>query len=474
MPPHVAPDERQIREFRTKLGSFEIQSAPKMMSRLAQCFTQASETGIELERRFYATSFDYLGGRDSKDEPYCFSDGVGRISFETARELSRELKLEDCTLSCYQIRFRGFKGVLSVDKNLDALREWGRLDGIKDNTVPNKSDCWLDLKITFRLSQNKFKTQREARNYQVKKAQGAFSFAGCSQVSALLSEASHQRIAIESIYCWTSICMRSLILYDEIRDLNLTKEPFFRSMVSASVRASLRKLRMKLQIPIPSSLVFIRYTKNCALKLPGATAERQVLTGPVMITKNPSIVAGDIRMFTAVDIPALLCEVVVFPRYGPRPHTDEIADEFAVQPKLRLDITPPDFGDFRVLSCLLRGVEAEAVNEEDLEDSKQKFWTILKLRPSQPPSFVSPVGPSTNKSTPAQGGHVNIHTPTRGTRGMEALASSTPFSTEPDPSVRPPGTDQGTTQEGIRRARQKTSTEPSSIGICNAVLTNDK
>ncbi|KAL3072005.1 hypothetical protein niasHT_035687 [Heterodera trifolii] len=227
MPPHVAPDERQIREFRTKLGSFEIQSAPKMMSRLAQCFTQARETGIELERRFYATSFDYLRGRDSKDEPYCFSVGVGRISFETAREVSRELKLEDCTPSCYQIRFRGFKGVLSVDKNLDALQP---------------------------------------------------------------------------------------------------------------------------------ARVFLRGRKG----------------------------------------------------------------------------------------------------------------------PSQPPSFVSPVGPSTNKSTPAQGGHVNIHTPTRGTRGMEALASSTPFSTEPDPSVRPPGTDQGTTQEGIRRARQKTSTEPSSIGICNAVLTNDK
>ncbi|KAL3119512.1 hypothetical protein niasHT_010098 [Heterodera trifolii] len=56
-------------------------------------------------------------------------------------------------------------------------------------------------------------------------------------------------------------------------------------------------------------------------------------------SQNPSIVAGDIRMFTAVDIPALISvHMVVFSRYGPRPHTDEIADEFAVHPKLRLDI----------------------------------------------------------------------------------------------------------------------------------------
>ncbi|KAL3119514.1 hypothetical protein niasHT_010100 [Heterodera trifolii] len=314
MPPHVAPDERQIREFRTKLGSFEIQSAPKMMSRLAQCFTQARETGIELERRFYATSFDYLRGRDNKDEPYCFSVGVGRISFETAREVSRELKLEDCTPSCYQIRFRGFKGVLSVDKNLDALREWGRLNGIKDNTDPNKSDCWLDLKITFRPSQNKFKTQREARNCkysspvplclnrsvnnildQVKKAQGAFSFTGCSQVSALLNSLRrNKRFEFDQ--------RTVLPVHGQRFSPRITEETSHETSNSNSIFAwsgnvwSCGRKRANL-----IGQVFIRYTKNCALKLPGATAERQVLTGAVMITKNPSIVAGDIRMFTAVD-----------------------------------------------------------------------------------------------------------------------------------------------------------------------------
>ncbi|EJW71522.1 hypothetical protein WUBG_17571 [Wuchereria bancrofti] len=73
--------------------------------------------------------------------------------------------------------------------------------------------------------------------------------------------------------------------------------------------------------------VFVQFTNDVFLKTPPKAAAKTIVKGFVLITKNPSIVAGDVRIFEAVDLPELrhLVDVVVFPQHGPRPHTDEMA-----------------------------------------------------------------------------------------------------------------------------------------------------
>ena len=54
---------------------------------------------------------------------------------------------------------------------------------------------------------------------------------------------------------------------------------------------------------------------------------KQLLTGPVVVTRNPCLHPGDVRLLNAVFAPQLahLVDCVVFPSHGPRPHPSEMA-----------------------------------------------------------------------------------------------------------------------------------------------------
>uniref|UniRef100_A0A915C5Y6 RNA-directed RNA polymerase n=2 Tax=Parascaris univalens TaxID=6257 RepID=A0A915C5Y6_PARUN len=368
--------------IRTQLGKFDRGNIPKMMSRMGQCFTQAKQCAVVLKRHKYNKTWDVIGGRDSKGEPYIFSDGVGRLSQEFAEKIAKDINLANAVPSCFQIRHRGMKGVLSVDPLLDSRKHWAVAHGIKDGSIATSRIN--DLAVVFRPSQDKFKAPRDETIEIVK-----YSSPTCvslnrpmisilDQVSSMQGHTVHMTVT-ERIHELLDMQLMELaeIFLDEdrcrdklnelprlmnvdrlspVRGFALTQEPFFRSLLLASVKYTLKKQLAKEQILIPSHLgrsmfgvmdetgqlqsgqIFVQYTNNVWLKNPPLRAAKTILKGPVLMTKNPCIVAGDVRLLEAVDIPELhhLVDVVVFPQYGPRPHPDEMAgsdldgDEYSV------------------------------------------------------------------------------------------------------------------------------------------------
>uniref|UniRef100_A0A914BY28 RNA-directed RNA polymerase n=1 Tax=Acrobeloides nanus TaxID=290746 RepID=A0A914BY28_9BILA len=409
----------EVAKMRRDLGQFKMQSVPKIMSRIGQCFTQARQIDIELLRHQYTNTYDYIGGQDRNGKPYTFSDGVGIISYYFAENISKSLEMAGSVPSVFQIRFRGFKGVMSVDLMLDDKKKWGREHNIEDPNPEFRK--WLYLDAIFRPSQEKFRAPRATLIEIVKHSAPVPVSLNkpliniIDQVSSMQSHSSHSRISnrihwlldrhlheltrclIDEQKCRNKLNeFPKLILYDQLTDFNLTQEPFFRSLIQTSSRCSLKRMLNKLQIPIPLTLgrsmfgiidetgelqygqVYVRYTKNASLKFPGKNAERVTLIGPIFVTKNPCIVPGDIRMFEAIDVPGLyhLSDVIVFPRHGPRPHTDEMAgsdldgDEYTViwDEQLFIDRNEKAF-DFTS-----DPVEPEVVTEENLTEKMCEFF----------------------------------------------------------------------------------------------------
>lgn len=100
----------------------------------------------------------------------------------------------------------------------------------------------------------------------------------------------------------------------------------------------LRRLKEKshVQIPLADGRMLIGVVDETSslrygqvfIQLRNLNGERQVLKDcEVLITKNPAHFPGDIRKLKAVECAALhhLCECVVFPAEGLRPHPNEIS-----------------------------------------------------------------------------------------------------------------------------------------------------
>ncbi|KAM0847860.1 hypothetical protein ACQ4PT_054767 [Festuca glaucescens] len=96
--------------IRQWMGNFAgIRNVAKYAARLGQSFSASTET-LKVEKYEVEEIPDIKNGTK-----YDFSDGIGKISADCAKQVAMKCKLNRFTPSAFQIRYGGYKGVVAVD-----------------------------------------------------------------------------------------------------------------------------------------------------------------------------------------------------------------------------------------------------------------------------------------------------------------------------------------------------------------------
>ncbi|XP_035220933.1 RNA-dependent RNA polymerase 1-like, partial [Stegodyphus dumicola] len=362
-----------VYEIRAWMGDFShIHSVSKYMARMGQCFSQTEDTiAVPLDPRHVRTENDIEGGCTVNGKPYCFSDGIGKISISLAEKVHKALG-HDKHCSAFQIRYGGYKGMLLIDPTLK------------------------DTDIAFRKSMKKFESPQNIK-LEIARASAPVRLQlnrpfitilndlGVRHRTFLKLQEKMLKTLVQMLFeeeeAAAFLISKTPVLLFPFKELTrsgiyLTTEPFFRSLLLALHRHCGEKLKSKANVSIDPSQgrnmlgvldetgslnygeVFVRYTEDI---LQGETGKDTiVLKGEVVVTKNPCLLPGDVRKFIAVDVPELhhVVDCIVFPGKGHRPHPNEMAgsdldgDEYAVLwlPDLifhRKNAAPGNFENFR-------------------------------------------------------------------------------------------------------------------------------
>lgn len=285
-------------DIRRQIGDLHVIKNPaKYVARLGQAFSQPMGTVDNVTQDLVTCVPDIKVTNLKTMVTYNFSDGIGRISPDLANELANSLPhpYKDIP-SAYQIRYAGYKGMLTIDPLLTGTRT-----------------------IVFRDSMNKFKSQSVSIEV-IKPSQPRYAYLNKPFINILnqkgISTAVFVRLQLDALKkvtegflcsCKGAILLKTMcgslkISFDGLchAGINILDEPFFRGIVDAVSRKTIREMKEKARIPLPLDTcrnlmgvldetralqygqVFIQYTHS-------ESGAKIVHVGKVLVTKFPGI-----------------------------------------------------------------------------------------------------------------------------------------------------------------------------------------
>ncbi|KAF1948166.1 RdRP-domain-containing protein [Byssothecium circinans] len=278
---------------------------------------------------------------DVKRDGYIFTDGCGLISLQLARQLAQRRKIifrdKRYLPSVFQIRYRGYKGVLTLDRTLQG-----------------------QVQVQFRESMRKFKDASD-HSFAVVDYSKPYAFGslndevvvllhtlGVSEEMLLRKQQQHLDFLSNVSQGDSRAAFQFLSYCDRINlaeKLLLEGSEPVRSTLGGLVRQEYAKMlnkrdEQRCRILIPKSRLLFGVcdpaSKNgrpgklregeCFVRIThdGDGVGRTIIATEVMVTRNPCLHPGDLQKFKAVDIPEFsgLVDCIVFSTQGRRPSAD--------------------------------------------------------------------------------------------------------------------------------------------------------
>ena len=326
--------------IRQWMGLFsDIKIVAKHAARLGQCFSTT--------RAISCPSTRVVEIQDVKRNGHTFSDGVGKISAMLATITAAELGImTPDPPSVFQFRLGGCKGVLAVCPDAEHreihIRESqykfpAMHEGLEIIRWSQMSSANLNRQLILVLS-----ALGVADNVFIGKLK--------LQLANLEQAMTDEKVALSLLQKDIDPNQMTLCLAGMIIDgFQKSEEPFLTSLLHLWRAWSIKYLKEKARISITKGALLLGCMDETAtLKghfnhvdleqattieekvalLPevfvqlssGVGQKPQVITGPMLLARNPSLHPGDIRVVRGVDVPALrhLKDAVVLPQTGDR------------------------------------------------------------------------------------------------------------------------------------------------------------
>ncbi|XVF49609.1 hypothetical protein PTKIN_Ptkin04bG0026900 [Pterospermum kingtungense] len=334
-------DKVKAEDIREWMGCFKkIRSIAKCAARMGQLFSSSLPTLL-----VPVQDVDIISDIEVNSDGinYCFSDGIGKISLPFARQVAEKCGL-DYTPSAFQIRYGGYKGVVAVDRNSfrkmslrgSMLKFESNIKMLNVTKWSESMPCFLNREIVSLLSTLGIKDE-------------VFETMQRQQLCLLAKMLTNREAALDALQSLAGVDSKN-ILVEMLQLYEPNVEPYLSMMLLSHYESLLSDLKSRCRIFVPKGRILVGCLDETGIlnygqvyvcvKMKNAELEcadqsffhkvdekKAIVIGKVVVTKNPCLHPGDIRVLEAVYDAQMeekgLVDCLVFPQKGERPHPNE-------------------------------------------------------------------------------------------------------------------------------------------------------